>query len=47
MFRRINLETLTILHYSFRDWGFHLIHFENLTNLAYHFRDSKCFAILI
>jgi len=43
----MNLETLNILHYSFRDREFRLNNLETLTVLAYIFRDSKCSALLI
>ena len=46
-FRLINLETLKLLHYFFRDWGYLLILLETLLFLAYSFRDTKSFALLI
>jgi len=45
--RLINLEALTVQHYSFRDLVFRVINLETLTVLAYPFRGSKCFALLI
>jgi len=46
-FRLINLETLTVLQYFFRDWDFRLFNLETVTVLAYSFRVSMIFALLI
>jgi len=47
MFRLINLETLTILAYTFRDSEDFALLIKRLTFVAYYFKASKCYALLI